>query len=161
MKLSDTSKMNSRVADMGHITQCFIPCFLKTLSCLYTYSNSIRRRASPTLLIFFPKEFYDSITPFHFIFLLTLSLGLGKEWQIGGEFKKSDLCLFWQFSFPLRKPVSLQTEFSLLFSPEGWPPAWANPAVAGGVWLSIFGLRYQMHFNLIWSSVFQTKLDQQ
>ena len=95
MKLSDTSKMNSRVADMGHITQCFVPYFLKTLSCLYTYSNSIRRRASPTLLIFFPTEFYDTITLFHFIFLFSLSLGLGKEWQIGGEFEKSYLCLFW------------------------------------------------------------------
>lgn len=63
-------------------------------------------------------------------------------------------------SFPLGELLACR-KHTFSYSPEHSFLNKANPAVTGGLWLPISGLKYQVHFNLIWSSVSQTKLNQQ
>lgn len=161
MKLSHTSNMNSTVADTGHTAQCFVLHFLITLSCLYTFSSCQEESFSNSSCWYFSSGILQqhhtpSVASAHS--LCPWGLGRSDKWVV--NLRRAICAWHGLSSFPLGEPVSLQKAHSCFF-PGDWPLPWANPAVTGGKCLSISGLRYHMHIHLTWSSISQTKLDQQ
>lgn len=62
--------------------------------------------------------------------------------------------------FPLREPVSLQKAHCLLFFPRAQPPEWGHPCCDWRIMIALFWAWMPGAFNLLWSSLSQTKLNQ-
>lgn len=62
--------------------------------------------------------------------------------------------------FPLREPVSLQKAHCLLFFPRAQPPEWGHPCCDWRIMIAHFWAWMPGAFNLLWSSLSQTKLNQ-